>query len=146
MAQVQSPSLLPTHNPSSTAPALIPMQNMSAPRPSNGITMNTSKKPAWKVEGYQEFSKWMASENDFFVFRRFESLNANTILWMQHSISELEARLEQIHKEIEGRGDNAKNSSFKWDENGKPERIIIMQQLSGLLLQYSKILIRNIMT
>jgi hypothetical protein len=28
----------------------------------------------------------MASEDDFLIARRFESLDANTILWMQHRI------------------------------------------------------------
>ncbi|KAH7379172.1 hypothetical protein DE146DRAFT_306481 [Phaeosphaeria sp. MPI-PUGE-AT-0046c] len=82
----------------------------------------------------------MASENDFFVFRRFETLNANTILWMQYRISELERRLEEIHEEIENSkmSDNFKNSSFKWDEKWRPERTRIMGELSGILLQYNQ--------
>lgn len=96
--------------------------------------------PPYKAQGYQEFSKWMASENDFFVFRRFESLNANTMLWMQYRISELERRLEEIHQEIKDSkiSDNLKNSSFKWDGKWRPERTRIMGELSGILLQYSE--------
>jgi hypothetical protein len=90
----------------------------------------------------------MASENDFFVFRRFESLNANTILWMQHCITGLEARLEHIHKEIEvsEAADKLKNSSFNWDQQHRPERTLILGQLSSLLLQYSEFIARNVTT
>jgi hypothetical protein len=142
MTQVQSPPLLPTHNRvAATGLGLsipVPLQNMSASRISNGQT-STSTKPAYLAQGYQEFSRWMASEDDFFVFRRFESLNASTILWMQYRISELEEKLQQIHEDIEKseKADNLKNSSFKWDEKWRPERSKIMAELSGILLQYS---------
>jgi hypothetical protein len=141
MAQVLSTSLLPTHNPAATTgQAAIPLQNTSAHRSTHGPTTSASNEPAYKAQGYQAFSKWMASDNDFFVFRRFESLNANTILWMQYRIAELEARLEQLHKEVETseKSHNLRNSSFKWDETWRPERTVIMGELSGLLLQYSE--------
>ena len=48
----------------------------------------------WKYEGYKAFSAWIASEDDFFVFRRFGALNANTILWMQDRISQTEEKFE----------------------------------------------------
>jgi hypothetical protein len=90
----------------------------------------------------------MASENDFFVFRRFESLNANTILWMQYQISELEEKLEQIHKEIEvsEKEHKLRNSSSKWDKEKRPDRNLIMGQLAGLLLQYSEYVIWGLET
>jgi hypothetical protein len=138
MAQLQSPSLLPVHNVANSAH--IPLDNMSSPPGVNNPTISTVKGYPWKTHGYQDFSKWMASEDDFFVFRRFESLNAGTILWMQYRISELEQRLEQIHEEIKDSDltEGLKNSSFKWDETRRPERARIMCELSSLLLQYSK--------
>jgi hypothetical protein len=153
MTQLQAPSILPTHNAARTEP-LIPLQNiptlqnMPTLGPPNGSTTDSPNKPAWKVQGYQAFSKWMASENDFFVFRRFESLNANTILWMQYQISELEEKLEQIHKEIEvsEKEHKLRNSSFKWDEEKRPDRNLIMGQLAGLLLQYSEYVIWGLKT
>lgn len=106
----------------------------------SGTTTSVPAEPAYKAQGYQAFSRWMASDNDFFVFRRFESLNANTILWMQYRISALERRLEEIHKEVEDSkiSDNLMNSSFKWDEEYAQERTRIMHELSGVLLQYSR--------
>ncbi|OAK93539.1 hypothetical protein IQ06DRAFT_321576 [Phaeosphaeriaceae sp. SRC1lsM3a] len=106
----------------------------------SGTTTSVPAEPAYKAQGYQAFSRWMASDNDFFVFRRFESLNANTILWMQYRISALERRLEEIHKEVEDSkiSDNLMNSSFKWDEEYAQERTRIMHELSGVLLQYNQ--------
>jgi hypothetical protein len=83
----------------------------------------------------------MASEDDFFVFRRFDTLNARTILWLQYHISRLEGRLDTLHKEqdkLMRDKDDERNASFEWDERNLPERRDIMVQLSGLLLQYSK--------
>lgn len=139
MAHSQSPPLLPTHNAGQRPSTNILLQNNPGSMKQSSIT-SSPPEPPYKAQGYQEFSKWMASENDFFVFRRFESLNANTILWMQYQISELERRLEEIHKEIEDSkvSDNLKNSSFKWDEKWRPDRTRIMGELSGVLLQYSK--------
>lgn len=41
-----------------------------------------AKKP-WKYIGYPTCSKWMASDADFFVLRRFDDLNVRVILHMQ---------------------------------------------------------------
>jgi hypothetical protein len=118
----------------------VPVSNLPGPGSTTGPAIRDPKKQPYKTEGYQAFSKWMASDDDFFVLRKFEALNAATILWMQHRISELEHRLQQIHKSIEESkdSDNLKNSSFKWDAQYMPERTGIMCELSGLLLQYSK--------
>ncbi|KAH7087193.1 hypothetical protein FB567DRAFT_602803 [Paraphoma chrysanthemicola] len=144
MGQVFTAPVLPVHNPAVT-PGVhnsthIPMNSLSAPVHTNGPTSGDPKKQPWKVEGYQEFSKWMASADDFFVFRRFESLNAATILWMQHRISELERRLQEIHQEVVNSEDNKrlKNSSFAWDAQWMQERTKIMGELSCLLLQYNQ--------
>lgn len=96
---------------------------------------------AWKYEGYKEFSKWMASDDDFFVFRRFESLNAGVILFMQDRIVQIEAKLEEIHKRIEDSPSdhNLKNCSFRWDAQYQVERTKLMEELSAILHHYSEL-------
>lgn len=94
------------------------------------------KKP-WKYEGYQSFGDWMASDDDFFLFRRFQSLNAQTILWMQDRIAQIEERLEEIHKNVE-HAEKLRNDSFRWDEKCMQERYKLMGELSGLLHHYSE--------
>lgn len=82
----------------------------------------------------------MASEDDFFVFRRFQNLNAQTILWMQDRISGIEERLNAIHKGIESAPTDSKwkNCSFRWDQQYVRERHTLMEELSRLLHQYSQ--------
>ncbi|KAF1952759.1 hypothetical protein CC80DRAFT_596370 [Byssothecium circinans] len=79
---------------------------------------NEKHRRAFKYEGYQAFSVWMATEDDFFLFRRFDSLNAQTILWMQDRISRIEEDLQTIHKQIENTPDESTlgNDSFRLDE------------------------------
>jgi hypothetical protein len=95
---------------------------------------------AWKYEGYQAFSKWMASDDDFFVIRRFESLNANTLLWMQDKISRLEKELQELHQSVENAkiSENMMNWSFRWDEKNMKRRDDIMDELSRRLHDYSE--------
>lgn len=82
----------------------------------------------------------MASEDDFFVFRRFESLNAGVILWMQDRIVQIEERLEEIHKMIEDSPSdhNLMNCSFRWDARFQSERTKLMEELSAILHHYSE--------
>lgn len=54
----------------------------------------------WKYEGYKDFSEWMASDDDLFIFRRFANVNAQIILWMQNRIAQKEARLETLHRDV----------------------------------------------
>ncbi|KAF2831562.1 hypothetical protein CC86DRAFT_140805 [Ophiobolus disseminans] len=144
MAQAVAPPLLPVHYTSTTTgqQSSSPMQMSNLSESGTTLTPSTTspKRRPYKEDGYQAFSKWMASDDDFFVFRRFESLNANTILWMQFRISELEAKLEGIHEEIKESkvSDNLKNSSFAWDAKYRQERTKIMGELSCLLLQYNQ--------
>jgi hypothetical protein len=85
----------------------------------------------------------MASDDDFFVFRRFESLNANTILWMQDHISRLEKELAEIHQMVEDSKptQRLRNDSFRWDatcmHGSMQRRDQIMAELSRQLLHYS---------
>jgi hypothetical protein len=103
------------------------------------LTSEQQKKLAWKYKGYKEFSKWMASEDDFFVFRRFGRLNAGVVLWMQDRITQIETRLDEIHEMIANSPDieNRRNDSFRWDAKYEQERDHLMTQLSGLLHHYS---------
>lgn len=101
--------------------------------------MGESRIP-WKQEGYPEFSKLMASDDDLFVFRRFATVNARVILWMQHQITRKESRLEEIDEFIKQSPlkDGGRNDSFAWDEKFCLERDTIMRELSALVLHYSK--------
>src|SRR5690349_8772339 len=55
-------------------------------------SMEIQTKP-WKYIGYPAFALWLSSDNDFFLIRRFDALNARVILMLQWEISVLESKL-----------------------------------------------------
>ncbi|KAF1999439.1 hypothetical protein P154DRAFT_437197 [Amniculicola lignicola CBS 123094] len=94
---------------------------------------------AYRDRGYQDFSKLMASSDDFFVIRRFQSLNAHVILYMQYRIAQIEERLQEIHEECKkGNPSEANNGSFRWDLICEPERDSLMCELTSLLHHYNQ--------
>lgn len=72
----------------------------------------------WKYIGYQGFSEWMASDDDFFIIRRFGSLAARVILSLQWRITKLENELCRLDS---ARGleanDDLDNGSFEKDDD-----------------------------
>lgn len=139
---------------SSPSTALLPLPATAASSRQSGIALsqvstqlpNTSPPPAnpvptWKSQGYKSLSAWMASDDDFFIIRRFQPLNARTILWLQDRVAQLEKDLEGFDQEIEKSDPNdqwSRNSSFRWDEKNRERRHALMAELSSRLHQYSK--------
>jgi hypothetical protein len=90
-------------------------------RPSQDELLN---KP-WKYTGYRAFSQFIASDNDFFVLRRFGALNARVILALQDQLSKLEEDLEEIDKRCsELDAGDVNNGSFR-QETQKDRRDVI---------------------
>lgn len=110
---------------------------------SGSLNKATVKSRPWVNEGYPEFSKLMASDDDLFVFRRFATVNARVILWMQYQIAQKEARLDELDEHVRkaSEADDGRNNSFTWDTQHFPERDALMRELSALVLHYSKSLI-----
>lgn len=124
------------------------MAPMRPPQPANTSeslltvgtsSANTTVEPriAWKIEGYPQFSKLMASDDDLFVFRRFATINARVILWMQHQIAEMEVQLEKMDERMREE-DKGRNDSFAWDAQWYMDRDNLMRELSARVLHYSK--------
>ena len=83
-----------------------------------------NRKP-WKYLGYRAFSQFVASDTDFFVFRRFDNLNARVILALQDQICELEEDLDAIDNSCSRTdGPHVNNGSFRQETQENRERII----------------------
>jgi hypothetical protein len=94
------------------------------------------KKP-WKYIGYKSFSEWAASDNDFFVVRRFSALNSRVILKLQDDISILEEQLEEL--EADNRrsdGPAVNNGSFRHETIEK--RRELLEDIKNKLKEYSE--------
>ena len=66
--------------------------NMSQP-PQPLVTEKSVQEKPWRYIGYRGFSEWLASDDDFFVLRRFDVLSARTLLLLQWQLSKLETQL-----------------------------------------------------
>lgn len=83
----------------------------------------------------------MASDNDFFVIRRFGTIHAQVILAMQDRISEEEELLEALDKTYStSESEDVNNGSFR--EEPIQNRIEILSQLKPMLLEYGNIKLR----
>ncbi|KAF2441987.1 hypothetical protein P171DRAFT_522900 [Karstenula rhodostoma CBS 690.94] len=132
----------PVTEPSSNLPSTSPPISLQHLSPSSTLTITSQDKrnSAWKYEGYKAFSSWMASEDDFFLFRRFGDLNCRTILWMQDRIKRVEDDLRRLDEWVEKSHPDEKlrNDSFKWDEQHMQQRHAHMEQLSRQLHHYNQ--------
>jgi len=120
-----------------------PTTNYATPSPSE-----INLKP-WKYLGYRAFSEWAASSDDFFIVRRFKSLNTRVIFQLQDDISRLETELETLdvdnsrlssqdvdngtlrHDQIERRTQILRDSFSKLKDYSKPQYSVSIQVLGN---------------
>ncbi|KAL8946906.1 MAG: hypothetical protein Q9222_006760 [Ikaeria aurantiellina] len=114
------------------------------PRSTNGNAMSfsdISKKDAdfesWRYRGYAAMTTWMASDDDFFVVRRFGKLAARVALLMQNRLTQLE---DIIHTEdircMNERGDNG-----TLDHDRYPRRVDAMNEAAWRLKEYQRFIL-----
>ena len=90
----------------------------------------------WKYIGYRSFSSFVASDNDFFVLRRFSALSARVLLGLQDQLSRLEENLNVLdNRAREKTAPDVHNGSFRHETQEDREDIICQAQ--RLLREYS---------
>ncbi|KAF3388127.1 hypothetical protein DPV78_012114 [Talaromyces pinophilus] len=89
----------------------------------------------WKYIGYHGYSAFLASDNDFCSFRRFDKLNLRVILALQDKITCLEEELEDIDR-LYSRQDvpDENNGSFRYDT--RQERVKCIWKIKDALEEY----------
>jgi hypothetical protein len=94
------------------------------------------RKP-WRDVGYKGYSAFLASDNDFMVFRRFDAINARLLLYLQDDIAVLEKKLEALEAEhMQGIPPDIHNGSFR--QETLPDRTKLLDILNVKVRQYSK--------
>lgn len=58
--------------------------------------VEVAKEPKEYLEGFTDFSHYMASDDALFIFRRFGSLSARNILYLQAELQLLEQQLQEL--------------------------------------------------
>lgn len=84
--------------------------------------------------GYPAMCKWMASDDDFFVLRRFGGLSARILLRQQDRIVKLEEDLQRVDNMCMINGSN--NGTFRYDTNFERQRLL--DELTSRLEQFRR--------
>ena len=91
----------------------------------------------WKYIGYRSFSAFIASDNDFFVLRRFGALSARVLLELQDQLSRVEEDLESLEKRVrDEHAPDVHNGSFR--QETQIDREALVCQAQRLLKEYSQ--------
>lgn len=91
----------------------------------------------WKYLGYEAYSSFVSSHDDFFIFRRFSALTSRVILSIQDEISELEERRTELEKELrQPNGVEVHNGTFRGDRDTQNERSSLVLQIRRKLKEY----------
>jgi hypothetical protein len=107
-------------------------QSLSTEQPS----LEERCRKSWKYLGYPAYSAFVASDSDFFILRRFGTLNVRICLALQNRISEMEEQLLGLDKRYSSRGaKDIHNGSFRDDQ---PDRQILIWEIYRRLREYSK--------
>ncbi|KAI0097825.1 hypothetical protein GGR51DRAFT_552845 [Nemania sp. FL0031] len=103
----------------------------------NIITPEDIDRKPWKYVGYRNYARFVASEDDFFILRRFGSLSVRIALFLQDEIAVLENELDEIDK-MNSRKDSADvhNGSFRQDNQIQHDRITILHKIRQRILKY----------
>jgi len=124
------------------SPLPVPLDQMTTKTTTNMTALDhespshrdVDEKP-WKYIGYKGYTEFLASENDFLVFRRFGSASTRVSLMLQHQVSVLEWKLDRLDRRYSGKAAaDVNNGSFRHDED---DRAKVLEELRLKLLQYS---------
>jgi hypothetical protein len=96
---------------------------------------DASKKP-WKYIGYRGFCDFIASDNDFFVLRRFSALSARVLLALQDELVELETQLSLLEGSTSKEtAPDVHNGSFR--QETQKSRLALIREVDIKLRAYS---------
>lgn len=104
--------------------------------PANVITQEDIERKPWKYVGYRGYTKLVASEDDFFILRRFNTISIRIALHLQDEIAVLENELAEIDERNSRKdSEDVHNGSFRQDQN---DRTAVLNKTRQRLLKYSE--------
>jgi len=99
-------------------------------------TVEEIERKPWKYIGYKGYAEFIASDNDFYIMRRFRALNARVALALQDELAILEEKLDKLDKHYSKReAEDLHNGSFRDDREDRTELVSTIREK---LIQYSE--------
>lgn len=91
----------------------------------------------WKYVGYRGYSRFISSDDDFFILRRFSVLNVRVSLALQNQLVMLERQLNELDNKYEGESMQIHNGRFEGDEKDREDLISCIEEK---LRKYSRLI------
>jgi hypothetical protein len=108
------------------------------------IAARHAEKP-WKYVGYRGFSRFIASDHDFFMLRAFSEISARVLLMLQDELVELETKLEGVDGRLSNEAaTDVHNGSFREETSSERRDTLIeidrkLRAYNELVLQHSEL-------
>ncbi len=102
---------------------------------SQHLTQQEVDQKPWKYIGYKGYCEFIASENDFFVVRRFSAVSVRIALRLQDQVTILEDRLKELDKAYSRKDADDVNSGTLRDE--ADDRLKVLDELKEKLVEFS---------
>lgn len=88
--------------------------------------LEVEEKP-WKYVGYPGYTKFISSDDDFYILRRFDKLNVRLCLRLQDEISGLEEHLSCLDDEYSRReSEDVNNGTFRDDLEDRAKLLVLL--------------------
>ncbi|KAI8630363.1 hypothetical protein F5Y19DRAFT_429802 [Xylariaceae sp. FL1651] len=115
--------------------------SLASVEPANVITREDIERKPWKYVGYRGYTSLVASEDDFFILRRFNSLNVRITLLLQDEIAVLENKLAEIDERNSKKdSEDVHNGSFRQDQN---DRTAVLNKVRQRILKYNEFVLQQ---
>ncbi|KAK5662358.1 hypothetical protein OQA88_8268 [Cercophora sp. LCS_1] len=98
-----------------------------------------SRQPSRWV-GYGGYSKFISSDDDLFILRRFSALSVRVALSMQHEIATLEKELENLDRSYAMEEPTVHNGCFEDDQE---DREMLLRIIAEKLRRYNKFILQQ---
>ncbi|PVH88906.1 hypothetical protein DL98DRAFT_622567 [Cadophora sp. DSE1049] len=140
--ELQTPTELsdPPSTHTYSSPSILTTASSLAPEEPPLTKEEIDTKP-WKYIGYRGYVDFIASENDFYIMRRFAALNTRAALALQDEVVVLEERLERLDRRHCRRvPENDHNGSFRED---REERRELLGKIVDALTKYNAFMLQQ---
>ena len=104
------------------------------------VGSNPPPVPGDHPRGYPALARFIGSDKDFFIFRRFNALSARSLLYLQDELIELEDKLLAIDlRESQSRGQVELWNLHSRREDSSQQRKALMAEAREKLREYRKL-------
>jgi len=101
-----------------------------------------AQRPPWKHIGYRGFCEFHASDDDFFILRKFSGLTSRVLLAIQDELSEREDELNALEAHLSSpSAKDIHNGSFRQEQSA--DRLALINAIDQKLRSYNELVLQH---